>query len=115
MSFVEQFRVIRLSKNDQWLVPKTADSIQKNIPYGSSLTALEPLYGLISPFAKIMPGKYVDNPACGDKVTSGGARPFYRAKPNNRTWDKKTVHEHRAHTIRYAVALCNDYIEMEYR
>ena len=62
-----------------------------------------------------MPGKYVDNPACGDKVTSGGARPFYRAKPNNRTWDKKTVHEHRAHTIRYAVALCNDYIYTEYR
>jgi hypothetical protein len=71
VSFVEQFRVIRLSKNDQWLVPKTADSIQKNIPYGSSLTALEPLYGFISPFAKIMSGKYVDNPIINNKVAYG--------------------------------------------
>jgi hypothetical protein len=60
-----------LSKNDQWLVPKTCGSIQKNIPYGSSLTALELLYGFISSLAKIAVEKYVDNPACNNKVAWG--------------------------------------------
>jgi hypothetical protein len=63
-----------LSKNDQWLVPKTADPIQKNIPYSSLLTALLLLYGLTSHFAKKMLGKNVDNLIKNDKVTSNWAQ-----------------------------------------
>jgi hypothetical protein len=35
------------------------------------LTALELLYGFISPFAKMNSGKYVDNPRCNNKVARG--------------------------------------------
>lgn len=70
-------------------------------PVRSPLTALELLYGLISPLAKSESGKYVDNPARNNKVVDTRNHRTERGQKNGA--------EHRAHNIRYASIACNDY------